>query len=665
MLLPLRGPYGSLLLALVVLLAGGCASSGSAPQGRTAPLFAGPLPAGPPSGITLPALSSLDRPADADGRQASAPVVGHKTVQLGKDYRSDLDQQLVSVNSNDLLFNPSFSAGGGTAGLAFAVFNFEAPDAERAPELRAIWNADPPTAGTVYLAVANFERGSWEWHAGQREQSSGVSRDLVELVSWAPYLSPLTGKVYVALLLTDDHSSSLRKLRAGDPYLIGASFFPERQVAPADAQADLRFASVPGSLDLSDFEVDYLGDSGPEALSAQSSFTYNIAGTYTIRASAVNEEGLRGYADWELRVFSPAWTTSTVVLPDSAACAIVDPCAGEVGFRQAVAYIRQDTDTSDGDPEEHTVEYLIASDAEGTAWTGPFIAYSTAGSERPVAIGGLEDCAGGPGIFFRTASGLLYFMRGDAPEPTSWSSPFVLEGLLTEQSGVSSVSIEGRPGVAYNIDTGISGWQCFYRYCDSGDGLGNWSTTSIGPGIGEIGVFVWPLQSASAAVHLPGGGIANYLAPSSTGESALTWTLQGTYGSMLAAPDNGPAYSSLGVPGRGIVCFTDVDFVNSGSFYSVNFGHSAGGMSCQYESCFDLCYFALGYDALICAYDKEAGDLGLVEAVVDGVSAGFGASSIDSEGDVGRHCSINACRGIPFVFYEDVSNRSLKVAQHF
>ncbi|MCC7477112.1 hypothetical protein IT575_01530 [bacterium] len=656
-----------LLPVLASMLALVCCASGHAP-GRTP----GPEPSQRYSGLAglLPAPASI--PAAPAGRVISSlyPAI----TQDAADYRSDLPHSRALLDGDALVLSSGYLPGGPLAGMAFAIFSFDAPAPERAAELRVIWDTAPLNDSSVWLAAANQQSGRWDIYPGIAEESGGIARHRASLPAWTPYTAGPGGKLHMAVLVAGSESCRLRRLRAGDPFVTGGFVIPASGVVPLQVSGNFSSSIIPGS-ERSSLAIYYKPGSEPDALSPLSEYTYNIPGVHQVRAVVTNDEGLSAESSIGIYAAAKTWVTSQLAEPDSALSSKFWPSSAVVGGRPAVAYVHHDSGASDGDPEEYSIEYLIAADWPGSEWQGPFTAYSTAAADKPVAIGGLLDCNGKPGIFYRTEEGSLFFLRGDAAEPAAWTAPVFLDHGLDADSGIGVGLADLRPCVAYCYNTPLVGWSVWFQRNDSFDADGIWSQSLVGAGKGDLSLRTDGLSNPVLAVHLPlatpghvDGGMAFYRAPNVLGISEQPWQLLNVFGSGEGYQGSGPAAAFTNF-GSVYMCFraqSGGTGLGERSLVNIDSGDQSLPNFVADESFFDAVERPLGVDVGFSLYDASLGRLQFVGMETDdlNLSGNSGADPlVDDEGDVGRHSTLVAPLGLPAIFYEDSAARSVKFAQ--
>ncbi len=618
----------------------------------------------------LPAPGSIHAPPAGREASSSFPSI----TQDAADFRADLPHNRALLDGDVLALSSGYLPGGPLAGMAFAIFSFEAPAVERLPELRAIWDTAPLSAGNVWFGVANYDSGRWDLFPGIREESGGVVRHRAQLSSWSPYTSGPGGKLNVAMLISGSESCRLRRLRAGDPFVSGGFVYPGSGVVPLHVSGNFSSSKILGSTTTA-LEVYYKPGNEPDAVSGLSEYTYNIPAVQQVRAVVTNDEGLSAETSVSVNAADKTWVTSQLALPDSPVSVNFWPNSGVIDGRPAVAYVHHDSSDSDGDPEQYSVEYMIAASWPGSEWLGPFTAYTTDAADKPVAIGGLLDCNGKPGIFFRSEEGSLFFVRGDAAEPGAWTAPLFLDHGLDSDSGIAAGFAEGMPCVAYCYNTPFLGWTVWYQRNDSYDGDGNWALSAVGGGKGDLTLRTDGLSNPVVAVHLPlgttghtAGGMAFYRSPNTLGISDQLWNLLKVFGTGEGFQGSGPAaaFTNLGSVYMYFRAEAGATGFGERALVDIDSGDQSLTNIVSDESFFDSVELPLGVRVGFTLYDSAQGRLQYADydtELLDFTGSSGADVLVDDTGDVGRHSTLVAPLGLPAIFYDDTTSGSVKFAQ--
>jgi len=287
----------AVLASLTVALAG-CG-------GQDVPVAFGPSVGVLPALITggaelLPAPSELLEQSDAVPRTPSA-FPEEDRIKHGKDYDELLPNRNVADSGNNAEFQTHWAEGPGMtpANLGIAIYQFEVPGYDMAPEVHYGWDDAPVDIGTAWLGLGDFDTDRWHWF--QCEESGTAS-----VPAMAPYLSP-AAHVFVAIVIANEGTSLLRFVHLGPP-LVSA-------VLEADPQQG--FVSLPVSFDASssatsagtideyawDFDGDgAYDDAGPGDTSSHS---YTAAGSFDAAVRATNNYGESATASVPIAVAEP------------------------------------------------------------------------------------------------------------------------------------------------------------------------------------------------------------------------------------------------------------------------------------------------------------------------------------------------------------------------
>jgi hypothetical protein len=582
------------------------------------------------------------------------------SVQLGNEYLPGYPARNVTVSGEDLAMNPGTA--GGFGDLSYATYSFFMPYTEDVPELRLIWAAAPP-AGNVWVGLANYETDRWDWLPAERQESV-LDRDLVVLPGWDDYISASLQRLFFVVVVTGGQGGSLHRARLGRAFNNG-TVSPLSALQPVEVTTDLSFASIPNSVPVS-FSIDYGNDGTEDSAALISQHLYSSVGVQTTRVSITNNEGLTATKLFETHVLGGTWELQTITPPAAVGDLNYGAKTGLIDGRPAVAYLH----SVNGGLDEFSVQYMIASDESGGSWLGPFTVYSST-SDVPEEIGGVQQNIIGPGVAFRTDSGIVNYCRcsGDGTDQQEWGSPILIaDGMAGDGMGLAlGYSTLGRPLVAYTTLVPVLGWTCWLTRAADSDGSGPWAPIAIvGEGRGEVGFYADGVSNVQVAVHKSAANeVVMYLSDDPSGESAAAWEQRVTEVTNIPfGPGNGPviipsrsypislcAYSAQLVFIEGMVMLANLDTDEKAllTFEGDSWISTHPNILERYE--------------IFTGYDREPGDL--VSLLVETSGMTFPTrleQPVDTAGDVGRGSSICAPLGIPLIVYEDADNRSIKVA---
>lgn len=258
--------YGPALVLLGVTagwLLNGCAPGGSRGGLEQPPAITGAAGRAPALPLGLPAPAGLPQGAPRRGSYVEAGL-----RREGAQYAVALPADRVTPAATLALFAPVYSAGdSGLGGAAYAIYRFEASGYDREPQLRLSWD-NPPAAGTLYLALANFAANRWDWF----QPAAAAQLDLTQL---AANIAP-DGALYAAVLLLGDQAATLASLRLGEPRPLAVlSADPLAGVAPLEVSFDASASTAPDST-LTLYEWDFDGDGSFETDTADNPLAQHV-----------------------------------------------------------------------------------------------------------------------------------------------------------------------------------------------------------------------------------------------------------------------------------------------------------------------------------------------------------------------------------------------------
>jgi hypothetical protein len=636
-------------LVLLLLLAGcGAGKTSEVPRPHTQPTIP----------QKLPSPSELSRLETADPEQRSTSTdFPNDLILNGAEFRSDLVSARVQVDGDLLTFSSGFSP-------AYAIYSFDQPAPERLPQAHVIWETTPQ-AGNVFMGIANFQTNRWNWPQVTRGGET-MFHDSIEFADWEPYLAPATGKFYVAVVVVGDEFVKLRRLRSGEPYFVPFVMIPSAAIVPIET-AVLGACRIEGS-ETAALEVDFNEDGVADGLTENSRFLYSIPGEKPVTVTSTDEDGMQATMTRTFHALAGNWDYQQLAVPEDAETRNFFPVAGLVDGRVAIAYIHDDFTTQPEETPSRKVQYMIAADESATSWLGPVDVYEES-SNRPSEVNGILDIDGKPGIVLRTELGLVYYALGDAVLPASWSDPVTLAGSLTDESGVNVGLAQGHPCLAYTVLAPIVGWSIFFARSDDADGMGNWSGSLVGSGIGDVGLLADGVNPPAAAAHDESEtSITIYESPVPSGLSPELWP-------VFRQVPAGPAFTGSGpmlVPhaenatNRYMLAYRSGASVNLGHLRSTNKEETyLRTLDISADSFFDGIGPVLSFNDAFCAYDFQEEDLYFVgfNMIGDDTTWSLSNTPADSAGNVGKHCSLTQVGNIPLIVYEDADNRSIKLAR--
>lgn len=270
------------LAALLSSAMAGCGGQGApvafGPPGELPALISG-------RGELLPAPSVLVAGLDDSPREAAYLLTD--LIQHGKDYDEALPYRNVADSGDNAEFQTQWSEGSGMtpANLGIAIYHFEVPGYDRAPEVHYGWDDAPVDIGTAWLALADFASDRWHWF--QCDDTGMVSVPLMD-----PFLSS-AHHVYVAIVIANEGTSRLRFVHLGPPLV----------TAELEADPQQGFVSLPVSFDAScsatsagtidEYAWDFDGDGSYDDAGSgdTNSHNYDTQGVYDAVVRVTNSYG--------------------------------------------------------------------------------------------------------------------------------------------------------------------------------------------------------------------------------------------------------------------------------------------------------------------------------------------------------------------------------------
>lgn len=649
-------------LLLLPLALAGCQGAGS--RG----LLEGSAPEGSAALSTLlPSISDLGAGAQSP-RHSSGLDIG-AIVTVGSNWMSNQPHAQVGTdNQGGGVYGPTQIEGSGLSGLAYGIYNLDTPLPERVPELYLVWDDIPENSANLYMALANFNTKRWDWYSPQRESSHGVTRDKFVLPDWSRYSSS-GGLVYVAVVIRGNDGAVLKRIRLGEPFIYdftneGAPTVDPSVATPGSSISyDFSNAIIPGA-PVASWNLDYNGDAATDSTNPVGSQIYNEKGNFDFILTVVDDEGLEASAHIPVHIIDKVWHTETIEDSLDPNLSYDHPFCGVVDGRPAVAW----TYTQNmGDFSLFGIEYSIASDFAASTWSAPVKL-----TQDDIAISevvGLVDAGGAPGVFYLRGATELNFVRGNAPEASSFSAPDILSSDIVIQGGASGALIAGHPAVAYS-ETSQSTTSIQYRWNNKADGSGDWWGGSV------------QLDESQQRVRLKAGIQGPLVSFTSlNGMDVLVYSPYAA-GADAQGITAGWGYFSANTGGAGI----NSDIAGGPEYYVASTGPSSvphmvsydgvstiqqSGLPFVGEENINIFTGLLGAPMSWICYEQynfvESPALNLVyfEPIVnpDQTLGGLlNGVTIDGGGDVGGNCHALANEGVPFASYEDRTNGAVKIA---
>jgi len=198
--------FALVVIACLSLLLSGCHSA------RTNTMQLQPTPATRAKPIGFGAF--LPRPGELPTGPVTpraASFVETDCIKHGADFAGSLPSQNVEPGADDSLeFKATWSDASGKdlSRLAWCAYHYIIPGFNRSAELRYGWLTPPPSSGSVWFGLTNWDSDSWDWFPCNE---NGIS----SFAQAAPYFTP-SDEVYVAVVCANDATSVLSYLRIGE-----------------------------------------------------------------------------------------------------------------------------------------------------------------------------------------------------------------------------------------------------------------------------------------------------------------------------------------------------------------------------------------------------------------------------------------------------------------
>lgn len=325
-------------LALLVAACGGSGAKGPQPMpGNAAPAV--PLRGSPPG-------SALDLPSVASLREVSATAAAGR-LATGNESIPALTSANTFLDSNDIVLLPNWD-GAANFSPAYTGFELDLAGYIGPAELTAGMGFMGGTPPSIYLALANWERNTWQWF-------EATANETLALDSMEPYLRPADDHVFVLALMLGTDGAAVRWVRIGADYPGTAQL--DADVTTGAAPLTVNF-DTSNSVDLDD---DFLLSIAPEdgdyfVVPFDGAYTHAYAtpGNYTARLRVETEDGEVYFDTVEITVngFGPLARLSA------------DKYIGQPGVM-----VNFDG-TASTDPDGAVVSYSWDFDGDGNADTG-------------------------------------------------------------------------------------------------------------------------------------------------------------------------------------------------------------------------------------------------------------------------------------------------------
>lgn len=168
------------------------------------------LPADPPF------TGAADKLSSALSQTAGAKAISYTAGDLVKDGAGydtlSLPQNRMTAVDASAIFSPVCPPGAPAVldQLAYATYEFTLSAYDGPPTIGFTWDAGlaPLTEGGFWTALANRERGRWDWFSGPQDT-------VLTLASLQPYIEAGTDRLLLVVLALGDQSVSLRQLNIG------------------------------------------------------------------------------------------------------------------------------------------------------------------------------------------------------------------------------------------------------------------------------------------------------------------------------------------------------------------------------------------------------------------------------------------------------------------
>ena len=290
----------TLLTLLLLLFAAACSGGGGLQPDTLPPLAAGPdvpgqtpIQAGPGLDF-LPALADLDRLA--------SDVPEWERLKGGHSYEKQLPN--MNVDSNGY-FNSNWSTpADGLANAAYAIYRFGfSQDYTGEARIKLIWYAEPVDPDQIYLALANYEQGRWQWFQLENNE--------INLGEAAPYLSS-KGQLATCVLQLGVQQNPLLYVVLGDNLTPNVTLYDDldsdktKNIGPRQVVFDASSSSGYGT-DIVSFDFDFDGDGSYDVEGNTDGTVIHQyqPGNYDMRLRITDSAGKQALLDREIIIIDP------------------------------------------------------------------------------------------------------------------------------------------------------------------------------------------------------------------------------------------------------------------------------------------------------------------------------------------------------------------------
>jgi hypothetical protein len=522
-------------------------------------------------------LATLPPPTALQNKDISAGAV----VRLsGSAHDPALPAQRATDSGALLDLDPAYPLSGasGHAGLALALYRFNATGYSGAAEFRCRW-ASPPEDGTAWLGLGDMAADRWRWQllpaTWQRTVNGGLG----------PYTAP-GGDVLAVLAVTGTaNPCTLEYLRLGnEPPAAKLLASSVSGPLPLDVAFDATGSSDADGA-VTSMELDYGDGHGFQPLPAGglAQFSYTLTGNYAATLRVTDNEGATGTASLQINAGGAANQLPVAKLSLSSASALpgssvlLDAQASSDADGTIVQYeFDPEGDgtflidrLSNGSLPQYTHQYntpglfhpavRVTDDAGATATASQTLTVSygslahrtldaTPGSGEYVNLG----IANGRLCAAYRLNGDLAFIRATTPDASAFTAPALL-GIL--DYGLSLADMAGMPGIAFN-----SSDKLILRMASNADGSAWYPPVTVMQGSNQPGTFpgLAMVSGKPAVIGTDGTQIVSWYihAQNALGTSwhprvALNSSLKSFTGNLLVLPNGCPCAAATKMQGLG------------------------------------------------------------------------------------------------------------------
>lgn len=242
------------------------------------------LNSAPPS-AQLPAGLSVDLPPVAALKETSSSAFTPRFRDADDHLTGGAQLVTPGVESGTLIFEPDYPLGGAGAGPAWSVYALNLTGYGGPDELYLEW-IDAPALDDLYIAVANFATGRWEW---QTLSSVSFHEPPID----ADHISA-TDFFYVVVLNTGTTAATLNWLRIGGNIAPEVTLFADPSGGFGPVTADLAVFAYDPEGEITLFEFDKFGDDNFVANGTSSMLPgvfYSAIGAYHPAVRVYDDDG--------------------------------------------------------------------------------------------------------------------------------------------------------------------------------------------------------------------------------------------------------------------------------------------------------------------------------------------------------------------------------------